>query len=158
MPIIQNCTFHHLGVAVFSIEKAVQSYMDGGYEVGDVIIEPVQKVKVAYATKPGSPTIELLEPLDETSPICSILKQRGAGPYHVCYAVRDIYAAMQEMKARKFLPLAKPLPGHGLGDALTVFMYHKDVGLIQLAEMKNSDANKRQNKRNHSGSAGSKRR
>lgn len=133
---LQNCDFHHIGVAVSEIEKSRYYYVAAGYEVSEVIIEPVQKVKVAYATKTGFPTIELLEALDETSPVCAVLKQRGVGPYHVCYAVPDIYEAMQEMKQRKYLALAKPVPGHGLDDALTVFMYHKEVGLIQLAEIK----------------------
>lgn len=34
------------------------------------------------------------------------------------------------------MPLAKPIPGHGLDDALMVFMFKKNVGLVQLAQIK----------------------
>lgn len=132
---LKECKFHHIGIAVFNIEKTAIEYIDAGYTISEIIIEPVQKVKVAYAYKEGFPTIELLAPLNEKSPVCAVLKSRGVSPYHVCYAVSNIALAIQELKERKFMALARPVPGHGLNDALTVFMYKKDTGLIQLVEI-----------------------
>lgn len=132
---LKECTFHHIGIAVNSIEETAKYYEFAGYTISDIIIEPVQKVKVAYARKEGFPLMELLEPLNESSPIQNILKQRGCGPYHVCYQVSDINKAILELKGMKYMPLAKPVPGHGLDDALTVFLYQKQVGLIQLVEI-----------------------
>lgn len=128
--------FHHIGVAVSSVEKATEMYHKLGYEVSESIIEPTQKVIVRYATKVNSPIIELLEPLNESSPITSVIKRSGSGPYHVCYAVNDITEAVVEMKKQGFMPLSRPVPGNGLDGALTVFLYNKTVGLIQLAEIK----------------------
>lgn len=133
---LNNARFHHIGFAVNDIEKVKPEYVAAGFTVSDTVIEHIQKVYVAYARRKGFPLIELLQPLDETSPVCKILAKNGPTPYHVCYAVDDINEAIKEMRARKFFPLAQPIPGHGLDDALMVFMFKKDVGLIQLAQIK----------------------
>lgn len=131
---LTNATIHHIGYAVNDIDKAKKEFIDGGFSVTDTVIEPIQKVYVAYAKKEGSPTIELLQPLNETSPIVKVLSKNGCTPYHICFSVPDIEAAIESLRKRKYLPLSKPLPGHGLDDALMVFMYKKEVGLIQLVQ------------------------
>lgn len=45
---------------------------------------------------------------------------------------------MQELRARKFMPLAKPIPGHGLDDALMVFMFKKMLDWCSWHKLKNS--------------------
>lgn len=130
-----DAKFHHVGYAVSDIEKARKEFTESGYHVTDTVIEPVQRVYVAYARKDGNPTIELLQPLDDKSPIVKILAKNGPTPYHICYAVSDIEAAIRELRNRKYLPLAKPIPGRGLDDALMVFMFKKEIGLIQLVQL-----------------------
>lgn len=127
--------FHHIGYAVNDIDKAKSEFADSGYDVTETVIEPIQKVYVSYARKEGNPTIELLQPLDDKSPIVKILAKNGPTPYHICYAVDDIYSSIAELRKRKYIPLAKPIPGHGLDDALMVFMFKKEIGLIQLVQI-----------------------
>lgn len=137
---LENAKFHHLGMAVSSVELATPFYASMGYSVSEPVIEPIQKVRVAYARKEGFPTVELLEPTDETSPAAKVIARNGCSPYHVCYEVPDIKAAVAEMrKEGGFMPLGRPIPGHGLDDALMVFCYNKDVGLIQIMETKKSE-------------------
>lgn len=131
---LSKAEFHHIGFAVSSIEKASPFYLLAGYAVSEIVIEPVQKVKVAYARKDGFPTIELLEPLDETSPVKGILKKNGNTPYHICYAVDNLAETIKEAREEGFMPLGKAVPGHGLDDALMVFLYNRNVGLIQIME------------------------
>lgn len=133
---LENATFHHIGTAVASIDKVKPFYQSMGYTVSDTVIEPVQKVYVAYARKEGFPTVEMLEPLDETSPVQGILKKNGNIPYHMCYAVDNLSDAIAEMRKEGFRPLSKPVPGHGLDDALMVFLYNINYGLIQVMENK----------------------
>lgn len=132
---MNDIKFHHLGVAVKTIEGASPFYKNLGYSVSETVIEPIQKVKVAYARKEGMPTIELLEPLNEESPINNILTKNGCTPYHICYSVKDINQAISDLRSQGFMPLGKPIPGHGLDDAVMVFMYNANVGLIQLVEI-----------------------
>lgn len=133
---LENATFHHIGTAVASIDKVKPFYQSMGYTVSDTVIEPVQKVYVAYARKEGFPTVEMLEPLDETSPVQGILKKNGNTPYHMCYAVDNLSDTIAEMRKEGFRPLSKPVPGHGLDDALMVFLYNINYGLIQVMENK----------------------
>lgn len=133
---LENATFHHIGTAVASIDKVKPFYQSMGYTVSDTVIEPVQKVYVAYARKEGFPTVEMLEPLDEASPVLGILKKNGNTPYHMCYAVDNLSDAIAEMRKEGFRPLSKPVPGHGLDDALMVFLYNINYGLIQVMENK----------------------
>ena len=133
---LENARFHHIGFAVASIDTVRDFYLSAGYAVSDPVVEPIQKVRVAYAKKSGFPTAELLEPLDNTSPVCKTLSKNGNTPYHVCYEVDDIKLAIAEGRKEGFLPLGRPVPGHGLGDALMVFLYNQGVGLIQIMETK----------------------
>ena len=61
------------------------------------------------------------------------------GVYHICFAVNDINASIKDLQKEKFVLLAEPVPGHGLDDALTSFLFHRDIGLIQLAEIKDEE-------------------
>lgn len=133
---LEDAKFHHIGFAVASIEKAKPFYLSAGYVVSEPVIEPVQKVRVAYARRDGFPTMELLEPLDDTAPVCKILAKNGNTPYHCCYEVPDIKATIVEARKEGFLPLGRPVPGHGLDDALMIFLYNKNVGLVQVMETK----------------------
>ena len=137
---LTNAKFHHVGVAVSSIERMRPFYSSMGYQISEPVIEPIQKVRVAYARKDGFPTIEMLEPTDATSPAAKVLERNGCSPYHFCYEVSDLKAAIAEMrKEGGFMPLGHPIPGHGLDDALMVFCYNKDIGLIQIMETKKSN-------------------
>ena len=132
---LENAEFHHIGMAVASLDSAMRSYADAGFEVSRPVVEPIQKVRVAYARRNGFPVFELLEPMDESSPAAKIIKRNGGNaPYHVCYAVPNLQESVAEMRRRGFVPLARPVPGHGLQDALMLFLYSKDVGLVQLVE------------------------
>ncbi|MDR1505444.1 MAG: VOC family protein [Prevotella sp.] len=134
--ILAQSQFHHIGIAVPSVKQAAFFYKEAGYTVSDEIIEPTQKVIVVSAKKANEPTIELLEPLNDESPVVNILKRSGGGvPYHICYAVKDINYAVDELRKKRFIPLGKPVPGKGVDNALTVFLYNKIIGLIQLVEM-----------------------
>ena len=133
---LENAIFHNIVTDVKSIEKVKSIYLSMGYTVTGTVIEPVQKVYVAYAKKKGFPTIEMLEPLDDTSPVKGILNKNGNTPYHMCWAVSDLQATIADMRKEGFRPLSKPVPGHGLDDALMVFLYNINYGLIQIMEIK----------------------
>lgn len=132
---LKNCKFHHIGNAVKDIESVRQMYVKAGYEVSAIIEETTQRAKVAYAQKDGFPLMELLEPIDDKSHLNNILHRSGCGPYHICYSVENIQIAIEELKKERYLPLFKPVSGHGLGDALTVFLYNANIGLIQLVQI-----------------------
>lgn len=65
-----------------------------------------------------------------------ILDKVGVSPYHTCYQVSDIDDAIRKLKKMRFMPLSKPVIACALDDNKICFLYNKDVGLIELVEIK----------------------
>ena len=84
------------------------------------------------------PCIELLEPVEATSPVTKILRNNGVTPYHICYETDDLEQAIADLKARRFLVVVKPVEAVAIENRKVCFLYHKDVGLIELVEAKKS--------------------
>lgn len=129
-----NMKFHHIGMAVFSIEKTSGVYLSLGYAKTDTVFDPIQHVNICFLTKTGEPTVELLEPVGDKSPVCDILKKNGVSPYHTCYEVASIADAASELKQKRIFPLGAPAEAVAFGGKRVQFFYHKNIGLIELVE------------------------
>jgi methylmalonyl-CoA/ethylmalonyl-CoA epimerase len=117
----QSPVLDHIGIAVESIDEAVEEVLD-------------QRVRVAFLPV-GDTRIELLEPTDDTSPIARHLERRGAGLHHICLRVPDIRAAMAQLSEEGHRLLSEePLPG--AHDCLVCFVHPKSAGgvLIELSQ------------------------
>lgn len=129
---------NHVGVAVPSIEAAKDTYRTlYGVPESDITATrdmPEQGVKVAFVNVANS-QIELIEPLGAQSPIVKFLEKNPlGGQHHVCFEVKNIYEARDEMKARGATVLGEPRIGaHG---TLIIFVHPKNSNgvLIELME------------------------
>lgn len=131
---LENLKFHHIGMAVSDIDATSRHYMDAGYVRTDIVFDPVQNVKICFLSKAEMPLLELIAPVDETSPVCNILNKSGVGPYHCCYEVDEMQQAICELKKKKFIPLSRPVTACALDNRKICFLFNKDVGLIELVE------------------------
>ena len=127
---------NHVGVATPSIDDAIQIYRDtlGATDIGEKFKLEEQGVWVCFITVANS-QIELIEPVDETSPISRFLQTnpRG-GQHHICFEVDDLLAARDAMVAKGARVLGEPRIGaHGTP---IIFVHPKDMGgvLIELME------------------------
>ena len=101
---------HHLGWAVRSIdesrvhfETALGLVFRGEEGFGDL--------RVAFFGE-GPATIELLEPLDESSDLSAFLAKHGEGLHHLGLKVDDVAASLADANARGFRLLdTGPKPG-----------------------------------------------
>lgn len=130
--------FHHIGIAVHNIEHTVCQYINGGYLRTLTLFDPVQDVNICFLEKAGMPRVELLEPAGKDSPVTKILHDNGVTPYHVCYEADDLGQAVSDLRKRRFLVVAKPVEAVAMDNRRVCFLYHKDVGLIELVEAKKS--------------------
>ena len=127
---------NHVGVAVPSIEDAVNTYKEL-YGVTD-ITEPGemidQGVRYCFVNFPNS-QIELIEPLGDNSPINNFLeKNPNGGQHHICFEVENIYEAKKYMEDKGAKVLNEPRIGaHG---TLIIFIHPKNSNgvLIELME------------------------
>ena len=127
---------NHVGVAVPSIEDAVDTYKKL-YGVKD-ITEPGemidQGVRYCFVNFPNS-QIELIEPLGDNSQINNFLeKNPNGGQHHICFEVENIYEAKKYMEDKGAKVLNEPRIGaHG---TLIIFIHPKNSNgvLIELME------------------------
>lgn len=127
-------TFHHIGIACRDIAKTQAFYLQLGYTASPVVDDPLQHVRISFLEKDGAPRLELLEPLDEQNPVARTLSTAGVTPYHICYEVQDIEAAIAELRAQRFLLVNGPVPACAMNDRRIAFLYQKNTGLIELVE------------------------
>lgn len=125
----------HLGVAVKSIEQALEFYQNTlGVEPTGVEEVPSQKVKVAFLPI-GESNIELLEATSEDSAIAKHIEKRGEGIAHLAFKVDDIEAALSTLK-EKGVRLINETPQPGAHGAKIAFIHPKSTNgiLIELCE------------------------
>ena len=131
---LADALFHHVGIATKSIEKTALLYVEAGYRMQPTVFDPRQNVKISFLEKQGSPLLELVEPVDDTSPVCNIINKVGVSAYHFCYEVSNIEESIAQLKEKKFVLLVKPVEAVAFNGRKISFLYHQDTGLIELLE------------------------
>lgn len=126
--------FHHIGIAVRDIDATASIYTNAGYVRSETIHDPIQNVYICWLTKEGMPTIELLAPVDESSPVNKTIEKNGVTPYHNCYIVDDLEQAVKELRKQKYVIVSKPEEAVAINHFRVCFLYHKNIGLIELVE------------------------
>ena len=127
--------FHHVGVAVPNIEKALDYYVGlfGFEQVATPIDVPVEKVRVCFVRADPGVMIELVEGVGEQNPVDGILERTGAGTYHICYQIDDIDAAFRILRRNKCLTFKQfEMRCHGL--RRFAFLLNPDRQLFELCE------------------------
>src|SRR5712691_61958 len=98
----------HVGIAVASLAEVLPFYRDvlgltpGRPETAD----GASIVSLHF----GDVDVELLEPIDPTSPVAKFLARRGPGIHHVCYRVPDLDAALARCRAAGYRLVADTAP------------------------------------------------
>jgi len=89
----------HIGVAVENIEKSIHIFKDLlGIPLEGVYESDVIKTKIAFFPVDGC-TIELIEPMDPSSPAAKFIQKRGEGIHHICLGVENVEAALRHYES-----------------------------------------------------------
>ena len=129
---------HHIGIVVENIQKSLgelTKYLDFESTTMPSLVGS-QKVNICFL-KTNNVFLELIEPVEENSPISNFIK-KGGGFHHLCFEVDDIHLELEKMKkngARIVVDVVK-----GFEERLTAFvmldMKNTNCNLIELAEKK----------------------
>jgi methylmalonyl-CoA/ethylmalonyl-CoA epimerase len=134
-------TFHHMGVAVPDMDRAIKFYTGGlGFQlVSGPFEDPIQKVKVCFLAEiPGNPAnLELVSPLAGDSPVNGYIS-KDIGAYHVCYEVGNIEEALADLRAKRCLVISKPVPAVAFGGRKIAWCFTPTNQLMELLESKAS--------------------
>jgi methylmalonyl-CoA/ethylmalonyl-CoA epimerase len=121
----------HVGIAVDSIDDKMRLYRDVlGLEYDGTGIVEAQGVKVAFF-RLGESHLELLEPVDEESPVADFLDEHGEGIHHLAAGCEEIDEA-REAARKGGLKLLSDEPLEGARDKLVSFVHPKDTGGVLL--------------------------
>jgi methylmalonyl-CoA/ethylmalonyl-CoA epimerase len=131
---VNSFRIHHYGLATDSLEKTAEVLGSLGYHVGNVTFDPVQKVRVAFASRPEEPMIELICDSGEGGPTHRIVSSIGNGLYHICYEVDDLEGTIVELRDKGFLMRHAPTPAVAFAGKRIAWMYSRYVGLVELTE------------------------
>ena len=126
--------FHHIGIACRDIARSQAFYTSMGYRASSVVDDPTQHVRVCFLDKDDAPRIELLEPLDDQSPVTRTLATAGVSPYHICYQVDDMESAINALRSQRFLLVSGPVSACAMDNRRVAFLFQKHTGLIELVE------------------------
>lgn len=126
---------HHYGFATSDLNSSLKTYSLLGYTtVSDVVVDLLQNVKIIFIQKNDDPLIELIEPLSTKSPVTVIIKKNGPCLYHTGYFVKDINNSIRELRREEFIMISKPAAATAFDGKLICFLFHKNIGLIELIE------------------------
>ncbi|RWZ60144.1 methylmalonyl-CoA epimerase [Halobacillus fulvus] len=127
----------HIGIAVKSIEDALPFYQNSlGLPLKGVEEVETEQVRVAFL-KIGETMLELLEPLQDTSPIHTFLEKRGEGIHHIAFEVEDIEERLAQYKSQG-IRLIHEEPKTGAHDSQIAFLHPKAANgvLVELCQPK----------------------
>ena len=129
---------NHIAIAVPNLKKAIIKYNSTfNAEISDTLDLPDHGVRTAFI-KLSNTNIELLEPLDDKSPIMSFLKKNiNGGIHHVCYEVKNINEAIKKLNANECQLIGNGIPRIGAHGKPVVFIHPKEFNgtLIELEEL-----------------------
>jgi len=125
----------HIGIATRQIDQAMGLWRDTlGLALDHTEEVPEQGVRVSMLAI-GETHVELLEPLNEDSPVERFLDKRGPGIHHIAIRVDDIRAELNKLKT-KGARLIDEEPRIGAGGCLVAFVHPASTGgvLLELVE------------------------
>jgi methylmalonyl-CoA/ethylmalonyl-CoA epimerase len=124
----------HLGIAVRDLAASEPLFAKLlGVESERREVVESEGVEVSFFSV-GESHFELIQPLDETSPMHAAIEKRGEGVHHVCLAVDDIDAEVARLTAAGFSFVGQA-PRAGAKGKRVAFVHPKTAGgiLVELS-------------------------
>lgn len=128
--------FDHLGVVVRRLDKA-RPRMAALLAIAEwtaSVDDPVNGVRLQFGRDPAGVVYELLEPLDEHSPVYSALEGGRAILNHVAYRLADLSAGAARLKAGGAAKVSEPKPAIAYGGRPIQFFVTPLRFVIELIE------------------------
>ncbi|MFC1850273.1 VOC family protein [candidate division CSSED10-310 bacterium] len=125
----------HIAIVVKKIRDARDHYEGflNFHPVTEIITDQIQKVKVQFLANEAGERIELIEPLDDSSPSMNALK-KGGGVNHICYRCSHLESIVETARMKKIRMVCPPVPGAGLGGCRVAFFVVPAIGLVEFVE------------------------
>jgi methylmalonyl-CoA/ethylmalonyl-CoA epimerase len=126
----------HIGIAVRNLEESAAKWQALlGISPRRVEELPERGVKVVHLELEDGPSLELLSPLGEKSPLTKFLQERGEGIHHFCLRVKGIARIMEGWK-NQGLEFTTDRAQKGSKASLVAFIHPRSLNgvLLELRE------------------------
>jgi methylmalonyl-CoA/ethylmalonyl-CoA epimerase len=119
----------HIGVAVEDLDAALELY-ETSFAMPLAHRETVEEQGVeAVLLDVGDGHVELLAPLGADTAVGKFLARKGPGLHHVAYAVDDIDATLEKLKAAG-VELIDAEPRVGIRESRVAFLHPRSTGSV----------------------------
>jgi methylmalonyl-CoA/ethylmalonyl-CoA epimerase len=119
----------HVGVATDDLDASIELYRSG-FDMTLAHRETVTSQGVeAVLLDVGDGHVELLRPLDPDTAVGKFLERKGPGLHHVAYAVADIDAALERLRAAG-MRLIDEEPRQGIRGSRVAFLHPRATGSV----------------------------
>ena len=133
----ENKKINHIAIVVPDVKEAALKWQQAlDVKKSEIIILEEHGVKVVFLEF-SNLKIELLEPLDNDSPISKFLeKNPKGGMHHICFEVEKITETINSLKNKNINILGDGNPKIGAHDKPVVFLHPNDLSgtLVELEE------------------------
>lgn len=125
----------HIGFVVRDLDEAIAFY-SRTFDVTEwERLAMPERHLVAAVARVGETLLELLAPTSEQAAFTKFLAERGPGMHHIAYRVKNIAAALDDLKARG-VQLIDEQARPGMHNTLVAFLHPKSTMgvLIELVQ------------------------
>ena len=133
----ENKKINHIAIVVPDVKEAALKWQQAlNMKKSEIIILEEHGVKVVFLEF-SNLKIELLEPLNNESPISKFLeKNPKGGMHHICFEVEKITETINSLKNKNINILGDGNPKIGAHDKPVVFLHPNDLSgtLVELEE------------------------
>ena len=133
----KNKKVNHIAIAVPDVKEAALKWQQAlNMKKSEIIILEEHGVKVVFLEF-SNLKIELLEPINNKSPISKFLeKNPKGGMHHICFEVEKISETINSLKNKNINILGDGNPKIGAHDKPVVFIHPNDLSgtLVELEE------------------------
>jgi len=125
---------HHVGYLTKNLKKTQAQMEQLGYTVERAAAyDAGRDVNIAFLVS-GGYRIELVEPAGKESPLYPLLKRYKNTPYHICYQVADLDAALEELEGKGYSVIQPPREAPCIDGRKVAFLMQINMGMIELLE------------------------
>jgi len=125
---------HHIGCLVDDIEASKKMHKDvlKFANISETIYVSSQKVYICFVEVGNDTYLELIQPLDATSPLLKF-RQKNVNYYHLAYVVKNLDAVVEELCAKDAIVLTS-FDSEAFNQKRSVFLYTPEKNLIELID------------------------
>jgi len=125
---------HHVGYLAKNLEKSRNKFLELGYEIErPVKYDAIRKINIEFLVN-GDYRVELIQPMNEESPMFPLLKRFKNTPYHFCYEVEDLEESIEKLSGMGYTVIQEPDIAPCIDDRKVVFLNNISMGIIELVQ------------------------